>query len=184
MMHIRCLIVSLSLLLYASTVAANTSHLASPLNDLRLTGEAELRILFLSIYQSRLYTVNGSFESIDAPLALEIEYLKNVTAEKLVSSTRDEWVHQGIYDLDTESAEAWLVQLQALWPDIKSRDVLLMRFNQDGSSEFFFNGKSLGVIQDDRFGPRFLAIWLAPETRFPATRQQLIGNSSPTTTDQ
>jgi hypothetical protein len=156
-----------SLCLLALLLAANAQS-----EQLQLVGQARLEVLFWSIYDSRLYTADGSYTDGQRPLRLELEYLRDIEAADLVEHTRSEWQH---LQLHTDDKDLWLQELARMWPDVRKDDVLALEMSASGRSTFLLNGKPLGSIDDPEFGPSFLAIWLSPDTSRPELRRLLIG---------
>lgn len=141
-------------------------------SDLQLVGEAELKVLFWPVYHSRLYTADGRYDSDQRPVRLEIQYLRTIDADDLVSRTALEWQQQ---DLTHERQQQWLDTLARLWPDVNENDVLTLELDENDRSTFYFNGELLGTLADRDFGTHFLGIWLSPQTSRPELRAQLIG---------
>lgn len=137
-----------------------------------LVGEARLTFLFWSVYDSRLYSLDGQYTDGQRPLRLEIQYLLDVDADDLVSRTLEEWQHQ---QLRHPRQQQWGTQLASIWPDIREGDVLAIELDAGGGNAFYLNGELLGAVEDDAFGPQFLAIWLSPATSQPELRLALIG---------
>ena len=54
-------------------------------------------------------------------------------------------------------------------------DRIIAFWEPDGPTRFYGNNGLLGVIEDPRFGPAFLGIWLHPDTRAEDLRMALIG---------
>lgn len=158
----------LTMLLF-SLVMASIAHAEN--KALLLVGEASMKVLFWSVYDSRLYTESGSYERTQRPIKLEIEYLRNIKAEDLVSRTALEWDHLGI---PQASYQTWMNKLTRIFPDIKKQDVLAMYLDKQNRTTFTFNNKLLGHIDDEAFGENFLAIWLSPDTSQPEHRLALI----------
>lgn len=156
---------SLAFGLLATTAMAATS--------LQMVGEARLNIMFFSVYDSRLYTADGRYQPDQRPLRLEIEYLRDITAEALVKQTGAEWDH---LQVTHERRDAWLAQLTELWPDVGKNDVIALELDADNRSTFYFNGEKLGMMEDRDFGEHFVAIWLSPDTSRPALREALLGS--------
>jgi hypothetical protein len=145
----------------------------TPLNgQLEKVGEAKLEVLFWSIYRSRLYSPDGTYEPGVRPLRLEIEYLRDIRSEDLVKRTGEEWEQLGVTD---PAWEEWLATLGTLWPDVGKNDVLAVELDQDSRATFFFNERRLGSIEDPDFGQRFVDIWLSPDTSRPQMRLALTG---------
>lgn len=143
-------------------------------DGMRLVGEAKLSVLLWDVYRASLYTPTGQFQGITAPLKLQLVYLRDIPATKLVETTRDQWQKLGLYQPESE---AWLKQLQSMWPDVRSGDSITLVLDNQQRSHFHFNGNAIGSIDHPRFGKMFAAIWLSEKTEFPKARKQLIGES-------
>lgn len=157
--------------------AMQTTVIASPIDNLQLVGSAKLKVLFWDVYQSHLYSASGHYQpeltnKQRYPLALQITYLRDIDADDLLKRTAKEW--QGLGLTETEY-QAWLVQLAAIWPDIRKNDQLLFAIDAKGQHQFYYNGQAIGQVEQDAFAEQFLAIWLAENASHPKLRQQLIG---------
>ena len=139
---------------------------------LQMVGEARLKVMFWPVYDSRLYSPDGSYESGQRPLRLDIEYLRDIDAEDLVAHTRKEWERLEVADA---SRQPWLDTLGRLWPDVGENDVLSLVVDEQERSTFLLNGEPLGEIVDPEFGENFLGIWLSPDTSRPELRLSLLG---------
>lgn len=139
---------------------------------LKKVGEAELRVLFWSIYNSTLYSADGEYLEGQRPLQLQIQYLLDIKSEALVERTGEEWNSQGI---SHERQQQWLDALAELWPDVSKNDVLTLDIDEQDRSTFYRNGELLGVIDDPEFGDHFTGIWLSPTTTRPKLRLALTG---------
>ena len=136
-----------------------------------LVGEARLKVLIWEVYDSALFTPSGRWQGI-APYRLSLRYLRDIPAAKLVEETEKAWQEQG---RSHPRLNEWLVLLAELWPDITEGDNLVFGLNASGDSAFWFNGSSIGSINDRDFGPLFGGIWLDPDTPRPGLRAELIG---------
>ena len=136
-----------------------------------LVGEARLKVLIWEVYDSALYTPSGRWQGV-APYRLSLRYLRDIPAAKLVEETEKAWQEQG---RSHPKLNEWLVSLAGLWPDITEGDNLVFGLNASGDSAFWFNGISIGSIDDRDFGPLFGGIWLDPDTPRPGLRAELIG---------
>jgi Chalcone isomerase-like len=139
---------------------------------LHMVGQARLEFMFWPVYESRLYSADGTYQEDQLPLRLEIQYLRDVDAEDLVKHTQSEWRRQG---LSHGGEQQWLETLWRLLPDVRENDILALVVDERGSSTFLVNGQPLGQIDDPHFGKQFLAIWLSPATSRPELRQALLG---------
>lgn len=163
MLRLSCLILTL---LLTTTSSANVT------GELNQVGNATLKVMFWTIYDSYLYNKDGVYRGVEPELALRIDYRRNIKQNDLIDRTRKEWRKQGIY---ADSSEIWLQQLDSIWPEIKRGDQIVLRVNEEFASEFFFNGELIGSIADPMFTQRFLSIWLSEESSYPDLRDQLVG---------
>lgn len=158
------LFVAIALIFSATLQAGQT--------DLQLVGQARLKFMFWSVYDSRLLSTDGSYSEGQRPLRLDIEYLLAIESDKLVERTASEWQSQGLYHARQQQ---WLDALASLWPDVDERDTISLELDAEERSTFYRNGELLGTIQDPEFGKHFLDIWLSPNTSRPELRLALTG---------
>jgi len=156
----------------ALLVSLSTAANALDSTDLALCGEAKLSVLFWDVYESRLLTPGGEWQPGIRPLRLEIRYLRDIKAADLVEQTAKEWQAQGI---STEQHNLWLDQLNAQWRDVSEGDVIALEIDEQGKSQFLFNGEPIGTIDHPQFGEDFAGIWLSQNTTRPELRKALIG---------
>ena len=142
------------------------------LADLKSVGKASLSVLFWQIYDSQLFTPNGSFDQLVPGTALKINYKRNITSEQLVNTTKTEWQKLDLYQ--SNISDTWLITLRSLWPDIKKSDELILYVDDAFNAHFYLNSAYLGTVADAEFTQRFLAIWLSPETSHPKVRKRLL----------
>lgn len=148
---------------------------ASVVEPLQKVGETRLRVYFFKVYDATLYTDSGSYPDAQE-VALNLDYLRDISAEQLVDTTRDEWQSLG-YEVG-EREEDWLTQLQDMWPDVQEGDCLLAHKTDDGDQtalSFYNADGQLGAIEGGDFAERFLAIWLSENSSFKRNRDQLVG---------
>lgn len=163
----------LILLLATLSITKADSLIANPTNSLKVVGQARLSILFWDVYDSTLYSQNGLFQTKQTPLALKIDYLRDIDAEDLVQKTKQEW---GDLQLPDDQIKRWVPQLIEIFPNIKQGDSLLMHLNENNVSEFYYNNKKFGQIKDPLFGHQFLRIWLDENCSYPKVCKKLRGN--------
>lgn len=163
-------IILLLLLLLSSQIAAAKINHAT--KNMQMVGEATLSVLFWDIYHSQLFTPNGNYQTGDYPLALNIHYLRDIDAQDLLERTVQEWDKLGF---KATQYQAWVKQLQQIWPNIKQGDQLTLHITAAQQSDFYFNQNKIGSVQDQRFGQQFVAIWLDEKCSFPHIRKQLLG---------
>lgn len=141
---------------------------------LKKCGTALLKVLFWEVYESSLYTPDGTWQDDTRPFRLDIRYLRTISAEDLVKQTGKEWAEQG---KASPQHTTWMEDLRTLWPDVTSEDVISLSVDKAGVSTFLFNGEVIGRLQDPQFGEDFSGIWLAENTTRPKLRDQLIGTA-------
>jgi len=161
------ILLTLLLLSLGATALAQTT-------ELQKVGEAHLKVLFWPVYDSRLFTADGSYQPGQSPLRLEIQYLRNIESKDLVERTAAEWQAQ---QLSHPKQQQWLDTLSQIWPDVAENDVITLELRENQHSHFYVNNTWVGSIEDPAFGQQFLDIWLSPQTTRPAIRQQLLGQS-------
>ena len=146
----------------------------------RKVGDATLTWGPFSVYTSQLRTPDGNYTGPGQNQALIITYKRDISRDDLVDATRDQWQALGILEREPQS-ESWLRMLQSLWPDVVPGTQLVFVFD-DKQGQFWYRASAtqktftpLGPRQSEAFSTHFLAIWLDPNTQYPALRQQLIG---------
>ncbi len=125
-------------------------------------------------YRVRLMSKNGAYQPSSYPMALEINYLKSMSASALLESTDGELKRLGI---DRASRTRWLASLERILPSVKSGDRLTVLAHGKNKGTFYFNDQAIGDINDRGLAGQFLSsIGLSEKTSQPRLRQQLIGN--------
>lgn len=162
----------IKVLMIAGLLMTN-SVLASPLSGLSSSGKSELSWFLISVYEAQLFTSSGQFQYGDYPQALEIEYYRHISKENLIKATKDQWEDQSI---NHPKIDAWLVELETVFPDVKPQDKLVFTIDKNGSNQFYLNDKPLGNIANQDFSQLFLDIWVSEKTTYPDLRLELIGD--------
>jgi len=142
-------------------------------------GSGELTWFGLQVYEARLLDADGQYDATgqQGALALEITYRRNIPQERLLDTTEREWnrLERALNISGRSMVEDWLGQLEKIWPDVAPGDRIIALYEPEGATRFYGNEGLLGVIEDPRFGPAFLGIWLHPDTRADDLRTALIG---------
>jgi hypothetical protein len=145
---------------------------ASKLPGLSLAGEGRLRWFGLHIYDAALWARTDVF-SVDSEFALDIRYMRNIPAERLVGASVKEIRRLGY--ADDALLDKWSGAMGTVFPDIRKGD-RLTGVNMPGRGvEFYHNGRFAGLIPDTQFARAFFSIWFDPRTREPELRESLIG---------
>ena len=137
-------------------------------------GQTSFRKFGLHIYDASFWSLLDKTDGTSKNgSALSITYAKNIRAKRLLSSTHKEWKRLGFgqqYPID-----AWLGELEKIWPDVKPGDSITAVVTEHGDCIFYSNNRELGRIPDTQFGPAFLDIWLHVDARYSQHRKELLG---------
>lgn len=142
---------------------------------LELVGQSRLRKFGFHIYDASYWIKSGNIEAIQDPYlsVLCITYARHIAADRLLSSTEQEWTRLGF--ANKHPLQTWLASLKTIWPSVDKGDQLIVVSTLNGETLFFDQDKQLGSIQDPNFGPAFLAIWLDENSRYKKNRKELLG---------
>ena len=144
--------------------------------QIEMTGQAKFSRFGLHIYDASLWRLfTKTDDASTKATALSITYARNISARRLVSSTRKEWQRLGF--AQRYPIRAWLSSLEKIWPDVKPGDNLTAVISAQGDCIFYSHQGRLGSIDDSDFGPAFLDIWLSPEARYPKHTKELLGET-------
>ncbi|EGA70080.1 hypothetical protein VISI1226_18201 [Vibrio sinaloensis DSM 21326] len=145
-------------------------------------GQAQLSVFIFDVYQSNLKTPTGDYLQQDDvtphPLALSIDYQRDISQRQLIDATEEQWQKLGYGDAERKH---WIRQLDQIFPDIEEGQNLT--YVTDGQyGQFYYTTASqtapsmIGTVNDEALNDAFLSIWLSPKTQYPELRSQLIGN--------
>lgn len=126
------------------------------------------------IYDAQLRTPSGNYDSSDpyaGDMALIIEYQRNVSKERLLEATDEQWQH---LQVAADNRARWIGELGQIWQDVGKGDRLVFLLTGPGG-EFYYGNQLLGRVDDPALARSFLAIWLSDDTSYPKLRRQLIG---------
>lgn len=145
---------------------------------LQKVGEAQLQWLWWPVYEARLFSASGKFQALHGPLLLQLHYHRDISRTDLLETTAELLQSDaGKTAAENAAVPEWMQQLAAIWPDVRADDQLSFFLSDEGRGHFYFNGQWLGAIDDPRFGPAFLNIWLADNSRYPALSRRLRGDA-------
>ncbi len=146
---------------------------------LQKVGEAQLQWLWWPVYDARLFSASGKFQALHGPLLLQLHYHRDISRTDLLETTAEllqSGAEQAAAETETAAVPEWMQQLAAIWPDVRADDQLSFFLSDEGQGHFYFNGQWLGAIDDPRFGPAFLNIWLADSSLYPELSRRLRGD--------
>ncbi len=156
----------------SQTQLHSSTQIEASFDTMQMVGEADMDLLWFSIYSAKLMSVDGEYQQNQFPLKLEIEYHRDIEAEDLIEATVDQWQHIGIDNQDIARLQQ---QIEQAWPDVKEGDKLSFMMHNQNLGQFYFNDQALPIIQEPGFAAAFLDIWLSEQTSRPELRQELIG---------
>ena len=143
---------------------------AQPWSTMTIVGQADLKFLFWSVYDAKLFSETNTFLFPGTvPYALSLTYKRDFRGRDLVQETSRQWEKMGI-----QVNQSWLEQLGGLLPDVQKGDEVTLYVDCDAASTFYLNGEKLGLINDPLFSREFSAIWLSEKTTRPEFRQALL----------
>jgi len=111
-----------------------------------------------------------------SPFALDLNYLRNVSAAQIAQTSVAEMIRIG--DVDPIRAVEWGEQLGAVLPDVSLGDRLIGLFEPNHSVTFFSNDQYLGVVIEPAFVAAFASVWLGAKTKAPTLRAALLNLSA------
>jgi hypothetical protein len=153
-----------------------------PTEGLALNGRGSLSWFGIKIYDATLWSERGNVGTyaLSQRVALRIDYHRSIPVGRLVETTRKEWRRlAGSPEVPAQSqTEAWLAQVESIWRDVQQGDFILSVVEPGGATSFHGPEGLLGVLDDPRFGPAFLSIWLHPDTSRPDLRAALMGDTA------
>ncbi|WP_077649538.1 hypothetical protein [Salinivibrio kushneri] len=173
--RIKHLILMLALAMPGYAVGTTTSSMIW--QSWPQVGEATLTWGWWTIYQSSLRSPTGRYQA-QAPHALVITYARDISDQRLMKATKDQWEHLGF----TETQRArWEKALDKAWGDIEEGDRLaFVRHAQKGIFYAQPKGESWQTtltVDDTELADAFLAIWLSEDTDYPDHRRALLGET-------
>lgn len=142
--------------------------------DLKLNhvGGDELRLFGFRVYHASLWTPSGRYSEAE-PRAFSLHYRRGFSRDQLIEITLSTWEKQGTASPDER--RAWARELGRVWRDVERDDILTAVVMPGGETRFYDARGLLGRIEDYKFGPAYLGIWLDEQTLLPDLRSALLG---------
>ena len=159
--------------------ASPPPEVARELPGARLHGAGRLSFLGLRVYDARLWTPAplGAADWMRTPLALELEYARELQGSRIAERTLDEMRRQA--EIPAPRRDTWLAELSRLFPDVRAGDRLTGVKRPGESARFYANGLWRGEVRDADFARLFFGIWLSEQTSEPGLRAALLGAPRP-----
>ena len=172
-------LVGATAIFFLKTVDAQPAGPSASLPGVRLAGEGTLRFLGFEVYRARLW-VSPGFQPDDyaaLPLALELSYQRDFTAEAIAGRSIEEMRRVGPFT--RQQAARWQQDLQAALPDVKAGDRLTGLYRPGAGAVFQLQGRTVGEVADPEFSRLFFGIWLSQQTSEPRLREALLASRKP-----
>lgn len=161
-----------ALIMIGITPAFATDQIGAFVPAAEKVGEARYTYLFWDLYDITLYAPRGTW-SADAPFALRLEYLRDLSGKKIADKSAEEIRNQG-YDNELRLAD-WHEQMRYIFPDVENGASLTGVYTESGESVFYHDAEEIGRISDPEFGRHFFNIWLGSKTSAQELRDRLLG---------
>ncbi len=157
------------LLFFAATAQALPEAVRQDGGPWQKWGSGAMTWFGLSIYQATLWVAGQSVDS--SPMALQLDYLRDIPRERLVQTSLDEMRRLGA---DEAQLVRWANDLRRVFPEVKEGDSIVGVHYPGRGASFYFRGQLTGDVADAEFARRFFSIWLDPASRSPALRSALL----------
>jgi hypothetical protein len=155
------------------------SELAAELPNAIPAGAARMRYFGLQIYDARLWVSPGFQPAMywQAPLALELRYLRSLHGPAIAQRSLDEMRRHG--PINEAQAQAWLHAMKDVFPNVHHGDRITGLHSPGNGARFWLNGVPRPAIRDAEFSRLFFGIWLAESTSEPLLRTELLSRLAP-----
>lgn len=145
-----------------------------------LQGTGLFRWSVFRVYEASLFVqaplsaeaIANCFDELP-PFALVLNYLRNVSAAQIASTTVSEMIR--LRNIDPIVAAQWGQQMAELLPDVSFGDKLIGLFKPGHGVVFYANAIEIGEVAHATFASAFACVWLDPKTKAPALRASLLG---------
>ena len=165
----RLALISFLLLFAASTAFALPDALRNTDSSWRQWGSGEMRWFGFSLYRATLWVAGKG--PAEVPLALQLDYHRDIPRERLVQTSLDEMRRLGASEGELQR---WKPELERVFPDVKAGDCIVGVHLSDGGARFYYGDTVSGEVDDPEFARRFFAIWLDAQSRSPDLRAALL----------
>lgn len=136
-----------------------------------LLGSTKLEVLFIDVYDASLWAEKKPW-SFDQKFALSLHYLSSFSKSDIVDTSLEEMARHKPLD---PLANSYRVSLEKIFVDVSAGDRITAVFAPQKGLTFYFNGRTLGEINDLTLATRFISIWLHPNARYGDMRSDLLG---------
>jgi len=142
-------------------------------------GAGRMRYLLWDVFDATLWAPAGfrGSQYFEHAFALELRYLRKLSAASLVDSSLQEMRRMG--QLDAGKLAQWTSAMQSAFVDVQPGDRITGVHTPGVGARFYFNGNLRATVDDAAFARAFFGIWLSPATSEPRLRSALLADSTP-----
>lgn len=142
-------------------------------------GAGRMRYLLWDVFDATLWAQAGfrGAQYFEHAFALELRYLRKLSAASLVESSLQEMRRVGT--LETNKETQWAAAMQTAFADVLPGDRITGVHLPGVGARFYFNGRLRAKVDDAGFSRSFFGIWLSPTTSEPRLRSALLADSAP-----
>ena len=164
-----CLLVATIPPLSAQDVKPPLEVMSSMTNPI-LSGSANFSVFLFHIYDAALWVEKKPW-SFNQKFSLSLYYKRDITKEEFVDNSISEMKR---YDNLGPELSRYREKLTQIFPKVVSGDRISAIYDPKKGLKFFYNGRSIGEIQDKTFAKRFINIWLHPNAYYDSFRRKLL----------
>jgi hypothetical protein len=141
-------------------------------------GSGEMSWFGFSLYRATLWVAARPSADLtaDVPTALQLDYQRDISRDRLVQASIDEMRRLGASDTQLLR---WEGELSRVFPDVKEGESIVGVHYPGRGASFFHRGQASGEIADADFARLFFAIWLDPRSSRPGLRAALLARPAP-----
>lgn len=147
--------------------------------ELSLNGAGMRTKAIFSVYVGALYLskANQNAEEIlamDAPKAVSMHFVRDVTKDQLVDSFKEGFDANAKDSISAQSDN--INNLFAMLSDVKEADVLVFAYLPNKGTIFTKNGAVIGTIPEKEFSEMFFSCWLGPKPPTDSVKEAMLGS--------
>lgn len=173
-MHRLLILAALVLAFYPVTLtfAKADNVIEEKVPNAEIVGKGRFTYMLWDLYDASLHAPKGTWQQTQ-PYALRLEYLRNLSGNKIANKSAEEIRKQGFND--EARLAAWYGQMKKIFPNV-SKGTEIIGIHIPGEETRFYSGTTeIGSIKDPEFGKWFFGIWLSEKTSAPKLRTSLLG---------
>jgi hypothetical protein len=144
--------------------------------DAQQIGQGELSLFGFRVYSARLLSQSRPF-NMEQPFALQLTYHRSISRDDLVEVSLEEISRLSPGAISAQQLSQWQTEMQQAFVDVEPGMQITGVFVPERGCLFYVGEQLQHSIDDPAFAKAFFSIWLAPDTREPELREQLLGKS-------